>query len=87
MEGGGEGGLGVNLIKRKCGTVVNIGGKATTNLGVGDMLMILTPGGGGYGVEGEREKQEDKGVDETTGGFEGVGNGSLRGYEDMQFSA
>lgn len=30
--------------------VVNLGGKSTVHVSVGDRLTILTPGGGGYGA-------------------------------------
>ena len=87
MAGGGDGATGVNLLKRKGGNLVNIGGKATTNLGVGDLLIIQSPGGGGYGKaaeEGEKVEGEDT---QPAPSFEGVGNGSLQAYKENQFSA
>jgi 5-oxoprolinase (ATP-hydrolysing) len=50
MEGGSEAQCGRNLIIRKNGIVMNIGGRCSTTLDVGDRLRIETPGGGGYGA-------------------------------------
>ena len=33
---------------------INIGGKATIRMGKGDRLRIETPGGGGWGLTGEK---------------------------------
>ncbi|KAH6879541.1 Hydantoinase B/oxoprolinase-domain-containing protein [Thelonectria olida] len=54
MAGGDEGKRGLNLwIRRDSedGTTrtINLGGKATTQMSAGDRIIILTPGGGGYG--------------------------------------
>lgn len=49
LEGGGEGACGRNLVVRKGGIVVNIGGRCSGTLDVGERLCIETPGGGGYG--------------------------------------
>ena len=35
--------------------VVNLGGKSTVDVASGDRLLILTPGGGGYGPTGATE--------------------------------
>ncbi|ROV88173.1 hypothetical protein VSDG_09278 [Cytospora chrysosperma] len=57
MEGGGDGQSGVNLIVRldEQGReqVVNMGGKATTRLGKGERVVIISPGGGAWGAAGE----------------------------------
>ncbi len=54
LKGGGPGARGVNLLYMKEGDrTVNLGGKNTVNVGPGDVLYILTPGGGGYGVTAE----------------------------------
>ncbi|EFJ05544.1 hypothetical protein SELMODRAFT_136983 [Selaginella moellendorffii] len=47
--GGGNGARGVNLVLRKDGRCVNLGGKNTVRVEAGEVLRILTPGGGGYG--------------------------------------
>jgi 5-oxoprolinase (ATP-hydrolysing) len=68
LEGGGQGGLGRNIwikqAREEDGDVavdgipnareINIGGKATIRMGKGDRLRIETPGGGGWGLPGER---------------------------------
>jgi 5-oxoprolinase (ATP-hydrolysing) len=49
LEGGGPGACGLNLLRRKNGIIVNIGGRCSGRLDVGERLRIETPGGGGYG--------------------------------------
>ncbi|MGA5066995.1 hydantoinase B/oxoprolinase family protein [Streptomyces exfoliatus] len=49
MAGGGPGALGENLVERADGTVERLAGAATTEVGPGDVLVLRTPGGGGYG--------------------------------------
>lgn len=49
LAGGEPGQRGRNLLLRPDGHVVSLGGKATLQLGAGDVLRIETPGGGGYG--------------------------------------
>ncbi|WP_435059927.1 hydantoinase B/oxoprolinase family protein [Streptomyces sp. bgisy060] len=49
MAGGRPGALGENLVERSDGTVEHLGGTATTEVGPGDVLVLRTPGGGGYG--------------------------------------
>ncbi|CAM9021967.1 unnamed protein product [Wickerhamomyces anomalus] len=50
IEGGENAERGLNLwIKAKNGQVVNIGGRNTVQTEVGDRVIIMTPGGGGYG--------------------------------------
>ena len=49
LEGGGPGACGRNLLKRENGILVNIGGRCSGSLNVGERLRIETPGGGGYG--------------------------------------
>ncbi|MEU3692305.1 hydantoinase B/oxoprolinase family protein [Streptomyces narbonensis] len=49
MAGGEPGALGENLVERADGTVEHLGGAATTEMGPGDVLVLRTPGGGGYG--------------------------------------
>jgi 5-oxoprolinase (ATP-hydrolysing) len=51
MAGGEDGGRGLNLWIQKSGLTVNIGGKNQCNVKAGDRIRIMTPGGGGYGVE------------------------------------
>ncbi len=49
MAGGSPGGLGRNSVRRADGTVVPVAGCDSVDVGTGDVLVIETPGGGGYG--------------------------------------
>ena len=49
MEGGGNGARGINLIIRKDGRAISLGGKNSIAVQPGDRICIHTPGGGGYG--------------------------------------
>lgn len=49
MAGGAPGALGANRVERADGTVVRLGGSGSTDVGPGDVLVVETPGGGGYG--------------------------------------
>ncbi|CAF1450520.1 unnamed protein product [Adineta steineri] len=49
--GGGNGQSGKNLLKRVDGRLVNLGGKCSVPMKPGDIFILLTPGGGGYGKE------------------------------------
>ncbi|MFI8517928.1 hydantoinase B/oxoprolinase family protein [Streptomyces sp. NPDC085481] len=49
MAGGEPGALGVNTVERADGTVDQLDGVDTTDVGPGDVLVVRTPGGGGYG--------------------------------------
>ncbi|CAG9994318.1 unnamed protein product [Clonostachys byssicola] len=55
MEGGEAGATGLNLWLTtdkwtKQDRVVNMGGKGSVKMGAGDRVVIMTPGGGGYGA-------------------------------------
>ncbi len=49
MAGGRPGALGRNRLRRADGTVLELGGIAQLEVAAGDILMIETPGGGGFG--------------------------------------
>ncbi|CAA6653951.1 unnamed protein product [Spirodela intermedia] len=49
LEGGRDGARGVNVLVRKDGRRLYLGGKNTVEVEPGDVLLILTPGGGGWG--------------------------------------
>jgi 5-oxoprolinase (ATP-hydrolysing) len=49
MAGGGEGGKGRNLVVRADGGVEELGHIGKTDMAPGDVFVIETPGGGGYG--------------------------------------
>ncbi|MFH9466648.1 hydantoinase B/oxoprolinase family protein [Streptomyces clavifer] len=50
MAGGGPGALGGQHVERADGTVTPLNGCDTTELDTGDVLVLRTPGGGGYGA-------------------------------------
>ncbi|VDM53501.1 unnamed protein product [Angiostrongylus costaricensis] len=50
LKGGQSGACGLNVLKRQSRTV-NLGGKISLNAEAGDILTIMTPGGGGYGKD------------------------------------
>ncbi len=50
QAGGEPGAIGRNAIERADGTVEALGGIASTPMAAGDVFVIETPGGGGYGV-------------------------------------
>ena len=49
LYGGGDGVLGKNWVERSDGMVEELGGTATVEMQPGDVFVIETPGGGGYG--------------------------------------
>ncbi|TKD53294.1 hydantoinase B/oxoprolinase family protein [Sphingomonas baiyangensis] len=52
LAGGGAGACGVNRVERADGRVETLGAVAGVELAAGDVLVIETPGGGGYGEAG-----------------------------------
>jgi 5-oxoprolinase (ATP-hydrolysing) len=50
MAGGEAGSLGSNLVERSNGNVTRLNGVDSVDVGPGDVLVIRTPGGGGYGT-------------------------------------
>ncbi len=50
MAGGAPGAVGRNSVIRADGTVVEVGGCDTVAMQPGDVFVIETPGGGGYGA-------------------------------------
>jgi 5-oxoprolinase (ATP-hydrolysing) len=49
LAGGRPGALGRNRIERADGRVDELGGSDSAEVGAGDVLVVETPGGGGYG--------------------------------------
>jgi 5-oxoprolinase (ATP-hydrolysing) len=49
MAGGGDGAVGRNWVERADGTVEPLGWADEAQMGPGDVFVIETPGGGGYG--------------------------------------
>ncbi|SDJ85749.1 hydantoinase B/oxoprolinase family protein [Streptomyces indicus] len=52
MAGGAPGALGANRIERADGSVETLAGSDSAELAPGDVLVVETPGGGGYGAPG-----------------------------------
>ncbi|MFJ7415919.1 hydantoinase B/oxoprolinase family protein [Streptomyces sp. NPDC098077] len=57
--GGGPGALGEQHIERAGGEVVPLEGRDTAELDAGDVLVVRTPGGGGYGPRTDSEPAPD----------------------------
>lgn len=55
LEGGSDGKCGINQVKRKNGTVVEVAGQDEMRMEADDMFIIKTPGGGGYGCRKNTE--------------------------------
>ena len=49
LAGGNDGAPGINRIERADGSVEQLGASASVHLGPGDVFVIETPGGGGFG--------------------------------------
>jgi len=50
MAGGKSGAVGRNSVRRADGSVVQLGGADRIEMNAGDVFIIETPGGGGYGA-------------------------------------
>jgi 5-oxoprolinase (ATP-hydrolysing) len=64
MAGGKPGALGANRVERADGTVTELGGSDTTDVRPGDVLVIETPGGGGYGPPSHDPHQAGEKIDD-----------------------
>lgn len=64
MAGGEPGALGANRVERADGTVTALGGSDSTDVGPGDVLVIETPGGGGYGPPSRDPHQAGEEIDD-----------------------
>ncbi len=49
LDGGGSGATGHNRIERADGRVEELGSVGTAEMAAGDVFVIETPGGGGFG--------------------------------------
>ena len=58
MAGGEPGALGVNKVERADGTIEDVAGCASIDMQPGDVFIIRTPAGGGYGVAKQQEAAE-----------------------------
>ncbi|HZB92502.1 MAG TPA: hydantoinase B/oxoprolinase family protein [Stellaceae bacterium] len=52
LAGGEPGALGRNWVERKDGSILSFGGTEAVEVAAGDVFVIETPGGGGYGKAG-----------------------------------
>lgn len=64
MAGGEPGALGANRVERADGTVTVLGGSDSADVGPGDVLVIETPGGGGYGPPPTDPEQAGEEIDD-----------------------
>jgi 5-oxoprolinase (ATP-hydrolysing) len=61
MAGGRPGALGRNWVQRADGTAVPMHGCDSVTVGAGDLFIIETPGGGGYGAPDDQRPPGDSG--------------------------
>ncbi|CAM5620533.1 MULTISPECIES: hydantoinase B/oxoprolinase family protein [Streptomyces] len=64
MAGGAPGALGANRVERADGTVTDLGGSGSADVGPDDVLVIETPGGGGYGRPSHDPHQAGEEIDD-----------------------
>ncbi|PPS76622.1 MULTISPECIES: hydantoinase B/oxoprolinase family protein [Streptomyces] len=64
MAGGEPGALGANRVEHADGTVTELGGSDSADLVSGDVLVIETPGGGGYGPPSPDPHQAGEEIDD-----------------------
>ncbi|KUM71591.1 hydantoinase B/oxoprolinase family protein [Streptomyces curacoi] len=64
MAGGEPGALGANRVERADGTVTALAGSDSVDVGPGDVLVIETPGGGGYGPPSPDPYQAGEEIDD-----------------------
>ncbi|MFF9121428.1 hydantoinase B/oxoprolinase family protein [Streptomyces massasporeus] len=64
MAGGEPGALGANRVEHADGTVTALGGSDSADLVPGDVLVIETPGGGGYGPPSPDPHQAGEEIDD-----------------------
>jgi 5-oxoprolinase (ATP-hydrolysing) len=64
MAGGEPGALGANRVERADGTVTDLGGNGSADVGPDDVLVIETPGGGGYGRPSPDHHQAGEEIDD-----------------------
>ncbi|MER6419322.1 hydantoinase B/oxoprolinase family protein [Streptomyces sp. NPDC001137] len=64
MAGGRPGALGANRVEHADGTVTPLAGSDSADVGPGDVLVIETPGGGGYGPPSSHPQQAGEEIDD-----------------------
>lgn len=89
LKGGLQGQPGTNIVVRKDGLVMNLGGKNTYEVQAGDSFHIHTPGGGGYGRPGSSDDSPaNNDASASSNGVNGVPTrGSIAEYRRLQESA
>jgi 5-oxoprolinase (ATP-hydrolysing) len=83
LQGGNPGKLGLNLLKKRDGRVINLGGKTAVDVEAGDVFSMLTPGGGGYGKRIDGKTSEVGKADDEKTFYE---KGSVFAYRMLQES-
>jgi 5-oxoprolinase (ATP-hydrolysing) len=68
IEGGGDAKGGVNRVVRADGSVEALGATASAEMRPGDMFVIETPGGGGFGLPSSSPSQDGEGNHAKHGG-------------------
>ncbi|XP_065098755.1 5-oxoprolinase [Paramisgurnus dabryanus] len=58
LHGGTNGERGLNLLRKTDNRMLNLGAKNSISLDPGDMFILFTPGGGGYGLADEQDTQD-----------------------------
>jgi N-methylhydantoinase A/oxoprolinase/acetone carboxylase beta subunit len=64
FAGGEPGALGANRVEHADGTVTGLGGSGSADVVTGDVLVIETPGGGGYGPPSPDPHQAGEEIDD-----------------------
>ncbi len=59
LAGGGDGAVGRNRLRRADGSIEELAAVDTRDVGVGDAVIIETPGGGGYGAPAHEDPDHD----------------------------
>jgi 5-oxoprolinase (ATP-hydrolysing) len=85
IEGGENGEKGYNYYINKEGYVFNLGGKNSISVKKGESILIMTPGGGGYGkYDNSKRREEDESINFKQNTNFNVG--SLAKYYNDQYS-
>ncbi|GHF19791.1 5-oxoprolinase [Streptomyces griseoluteus] len=63
MAGGAPGALGANRVEHADGTVTDLGASGSADVAPGDVLVVETPGGGGYGTPPTESSELDTHTD------------------------
>lgn len=88
LEGGEDAKRGQNLWVKKTGRTINLGGKNTAMMDAGDRIVVMSPGGGGWGKPNLTNGTTLKsGADKSAKAFVGVANGTVDMIQSMGESA